>query len=808
MSAHRLPTGFRGARDTLTATIGALGRHMARQATHFGTRVRAMRLAAGLSQAELAEASGISERTVSDLERGRRSSVYPATARALAAALQVNGDQLTTFLLLARGAEAPQTSVTGLISPLPAAYRSRLPARPTRLIGRTSELASILALVRDPGVHLVTLLGPGGVGKTRLATEVAAISRDEFTAGSWFADLSVVDDTALVLPAIAATIGLQPGMTEVPELLADRIGAGRSLLVLDTFEHQLPAGPAIAELAAGCPGLTVLVTSRTALNVRGERQVRLQPLAVRIAAGDQTAPAVELFVERAQAVAADLEGAAGLGAVAEICSRLDGLPLAVELAAARTRHMPVTELLANLDHRLDLLVGGARDLPARQQAMRTALDWSHALLDGPQMRLFRGLSVFWGSFGREAAQAVTAATASDGEPAPISTLSSLVDASLVTVQSGVSGRARYRLLDLVREYAAEHAAAAGEMETLQRRHAALFLALAERAEPELRGAGQQAWYARLLEDEGNFRAALTWALRAGEGETALRLAGALWMFWRWAGLFAEGRAWLTAALAVGRDCAPETRLQALWGSGWLAYHHGDYPHTGQIGRQMLQLVASENDVLHRRNALTLIGNAALAEGRTGDAITALSQALGLCDGQGATWHLATSLLNLGTAQLRDGRTAEAEELFTRALSIYQGLGDRHFTARALIQLGYAALAGGQPDEAAAPIRQAMEISAQLADAWSIADGLHAVANLRSHDAPETAIYLAAAASRLREQIAMRPHPADAIINRHRLTLAQRQLGPDRVQAASAQGRQASAESAVAAALAATGADGG
>jgi transcriptional regulator with XRE-family HTH domain len=252
MSAHRLPTDFRGARDTLTATIGALGRHMARQATHFGTRVRAMRLAAGLTQAELAEASGISERTVSDLERGRRSSVYPATARALAAALQVSGDQLSTFLLLARGSEAPETSVTELISPLPAAYRSRLPARPTRLIGRSSELASILALVRDPGVHLVTVLGPGGVGKTRLATEVAAISRDEFTAGSWFADLSVVGDTALVLPAIAASIGLQSGMSEVPALLADRIGAGRSLLVLDTFEHLLPAGPAIAELAAGC----------------------------------------------------------------------------------------------------------------------------------------------------------------------------------------------------------------------------------------------------------------------------------------------------------------------------------------------------------------------------------------------------------------------------------------------------------------------------------------------------------------------------------------------------------------------------
>jgi predicted ATPase/transcriptional regulator with XRE-family HTH domain len=778
---------------------------MAQQATHFGAQVRALRLAVGLTQAELAEASRISERTVSDLERGRRGRIYPATARRLAAVLRVSGDRLTAFLLAAQGSGEPETTAAGLIGPVPTAYRSRLPPRPTRLIGRDSELASILALLRGPHVHLVTVLGPGGVGKTRLVTEAAALSHDEFTAGLWFIDLSGVGDAALVLPSIASSIGLQPATGELPTLVASRIGGGKSLLVLDTFEHLLPAGPAIADLAASCPGLTVLVTSRAALNVRGGQQMPLRPLAVRTTVGDnRAAAAVELFVERAQAVAADLAGTAALDAAAEICARLDGLPLAIELAAARTRHMPVTELLDNLDQRLDLLVGGGRDLPARQQAMRTALDWSHALLDRPQMRLFRGLSVFGGGFGREAAQAVAAGA--DNEPAVIATLSALADASLVTVHSGVSGRARYQMLDLVREYAEDCATAAGELETLHRRHAAYFLALAERAEPELRGPGQQAWYARLLEDEGNFRAALTWALRAGEGETALRLAGALWMFWRWAGLFAEGRSWLNAALAAGGDCPPVTRLQGLWGAGWLAYHQGDYQRTGQLGSQMLQLVPSEDDRLHRRNALTLIGIAALAEGRTGDAIAALSQALGLCERQGTSWHLATSLLNLGTAQLRMRRVAEAEELFTRALSIYQALGDRHFTARVLIQFGYAALISGQPGKAAAPIRQAMEISAQLADAWSIADGLHAVADLRSRDAPETAAYLAAAADRLREQISMRPHPADAIINRHHLNLAQQHLNPDRFQAASAQGRQASTETAVAAALTATGTD--
>jgi predicted ATPase/transcriptional regulator with XRE-family HTH domain len=804
-SAHNLPTDFCGTREQADGYDRAGGSNMSRQPASFGRRVRALRLAVGLTQAELAEASGISERTVSDLERGLRSRVYPATARRLAAALRVSGDQLTPFLLSAAGG-GPGIEAAGLAGPLPAVYRSRLPPRPTRLIGRGNELASTLALVHDPGVHLVTVLGPGGVGKTRLATEIAAISQGEFGAGSWFVDLSVIGDATLVLPAIASSIGVRPEARDLPPLLASRIGAGKSFMVLDTFEHLLPAGPAIAELAASCPGLTVLVTSRSVLNVRGEREVPLRPLAVRTAAGATTAPAAELFLERARAVAAELAGTATLDAAAEICARLDGLPLAIELAAARTRHMPVTDVLVNLDHRLDLLVGGARDLPARQQAMRTALDWSYALLDGPQMRLFRGLSVFSGSFSREAARVIAVTGPDQDEPVLLSTLGALVDASLVTVQPGAGAKARYRLLELVREYAAERAVAAGELESLRQRHASYFLTLAERAEPELRGSGQQAWFSRLLEDEGNFRAALTWALAAGQGETALRLAGALWMFWRWAGLFAEGQSWLTAALAAGQDCPPETRLQGLWGAGWLAFHQGDYQQTSHVGQQMLRMLASQDERLPHRNALTLIGIAALAEGRTAYALDSLSQALGLCEGQGTTWHLATSLLNLGMAQLQMHRGGQARELFIRALSIYRELGDKHFTARVLTQLGHAALADGQPDEAAVPIRQAIRISAQISDAWSIAESLHAVANLRSHDAPETAVILAAAAGHLREQISMRPHPADEIIGQHHLKLAQQYLGQARSARAWARGRQITAESALAIAIAATGTD--
>jgi hypothetical protein len=247
------------------------------------------------------------------------------------------------------------------------------------------------------------------------------------------------------------------------------------------------------------------------------------------------------------------------------------------------------------------------------------------------MSLFRSLSTFRGGFGLEGAAAVVGAGESTG---PLSAIAALVDSSLVQLVTGLSGDARYRLLDVVREYAVERALSAGDYEQLRQRHADYFLSVAERAEPELRGPLQQEWHGRLLEDEGNLRAALTWALESAHAEVALRLAGALWMFWRWAGLFSEGRAWLEAALAAGDKCPVETRLQALWGAGWLAYHQLDYQRTEQAGRQMLQLLTGVDDDLERRNALTLVGNAALAEERGEEAVTALSEALAICEERG------------------------------------------------------------------------------------------------------------------------------------------------------------------------------
>jgi predicted ATPase/DNA-binding XRE family transcriptional regulator len=761
---------------------------MAREASEFGRHVRALRLGAGLTQAELAEGSGISERTVSDLERGLRATVYPATARRLATALAVEPHVLPSFLRAARGVDTGGMPPQGGTSP--PVDRSFIPFRLTRLIGRERELEEVLGLLERPERRLVTVIGPGGVGKSRLAAEVGATSAARGARDSYFVNLADVEDAGLVLPTIAACVGLQPAPSGLVPRLARRLGEGRALLVLDTLEHLLDAAPEIGELLAACPGLTVLATSRAAMHIRGEHEVPLQPLAVesRGSAESEIAPAVALFLERAAAVSPSFAlTRATLPIVAEICLRLDGLPLAIELAAARIKHMPLDDLHANLDHRLDRLVGGPRDAPRRHQTMRATLDWSYALLDGPALRLFRSLSAFRGTFEREAALAIFGGASDDSEDV-VTSLSALVNASLVHLEDGRSGHGRYRLLDLVRDYAQERAEAAGDFDTLRRRHLLHFLEIAERGDAGLRGADQQVWYASLFDDEANFRAALTFALDVGEAELALRLAGALWMFWRWAGLFREGRGWLDAALSATEGCSPVVRLRALWGAGWLAYHQGDYQRTDETGRAMLHLSHDGDDRLSRRNALTLIGNAALAQVRFSEAIASLEEALTTCDDGLVSWHLGTSLLNLGTAHLAAGRPNEAKRLLSRAVTVYSELGDRHFTARTLVELGYTAIARGQSFEASAFIQEAMEMAADLGDGWSIAEGLEAVACLCSHTHPATTALLASAAERLRDRIAMRPHPPDAAITREHVERARSILGTVAFEEAQATGR--------------------
>ena len=756
-----------------------------------------MRAAVGLTQAELAERAGISERTVSDLERGLRHSVYPATARRLAEALGIGDDDLAAFLRAASGTPEHR-AVSG--DPIDA-----IPKPISVILGRKAELAEILRLIWRPDVRLITILGTGGIGKTRLAVEVAHVAHDEFDAGRFFVDLSQFDDPTQVRPAIGAVLGVQPDSADLLVAIAKRLASGRSLLVLDTFEHLAPAAPVVSELLAICPSLTVLVASRSPLHLRGEHQVNLEPLRIDGAG----APAVALFMDRAHAVRPELDAdAATLTLVRDICWSVDGVPLAIELAAARVRHMSMSELAGHLEVSLGPLVGGTIDLPMRQQTMRGAIDWSYRLLGQRTRNLFRALSVFRGGCSRSDVDAVAGAQGVDDALEP---LSALVDASLVIHETVVTGEGRFRMLDVIRKFAVEQAATAGEAETLNRRHARHFCKVAERAEAGLRGSDQRRRYAALLVDDPNFRAALAWALDAGEGELALRLAGSLWMFWRWAGLFAEGRRWLEAAIATGSASPPLVRLQGMWGAGWLAYHQAEYRRTATLGRTMLHLLESSpprtatDKHLWRRNALTLLGIAELADGDAATAIATFEEASRLGEKVGPGWHSATSLLNLGTALLYAGRAAEATDCFRRAISAYESIGDQHFVARALIQLGYAALADSQRGDAEVAITRAMQIVAASGDDWGLAEGLEAVATLRSETDARTAVILAGAAEAMRERISMRPHPADRSINERHLRSASQSLGDSGAADAGHAGRSLSSDEATSLALGDSGA---
>ena len=735
----------------------------------FGDDVRRRRRRAGLSQADLAERAGISERAVSDIERGVRRSVYAATARRLADALMVSDDERHHFLEIAAqprsgfdSAAAPRT-----VSPR---YRARLPLPLTRLVGRDDDLAGVGVLLRAEATRIVTIVGVGGVGKTRLAVEAALQWQSIRLDAVHFVDLGDVADAADVLPAIAAALGLAVDASDVLALLSAELGLQRRLLLLDTFERVLSAAPDIAQLAASAPQLTVLVTSRAPLRVRGEHQWAIAPLAVEApAAANRTlAPAVQLFLERAREASPRLvEDADSVALATQICRRVDGVPLAIELAAARVGVMPMVDLLHALDDRLALLTGGRRDQPQRHQTMRAALDWSSAMLGDAARRTLRALSVFRGGATADA----VAAVAGDRRKSD-STLRALVDASLVVVEHS-SGALRFRLLDLVAAYAAGLAEECGETDALRAAHTAHYLNLAKHAAPRMRASEQREWFTRLLDDEANFRAAMTRALERGDAITALELGAALWMFWRWAGLFADARTWLDQALRLG-DERSLLRLPVLWGSGWLALHQGDYERMTVVGEAMRRLAGA--DAVQRRNALTLVGTAELARGHDAAAVGSLREALLLAETATDAWVRATSLLNLGTALSAAGRPAEAMSLCERAVALYESIGDRHFCARTQLQIAYASMRLGDTAAAAARIATALALIRELGDMWSIAEGLEAAAALRARDRAADTVTLAAAADRIRAVIGMHAHPADARVNAPRLQAARSALG--------------------------------
>ncbi len=674
----------------------------------FGLLLRRFRLAAGRTQAGLAEQSGLSERAINDLERDPRRVPRLESVRLLADALGLSPQDRAALLAAARPEAASIPSQSADLSPRETIHppRHKLPVQLTPLLGREHEVATVTALLRQDAVRLVTLTGPGGIGKTRLALAVAAGLEDAFAQGIWFVDLSRLTDAARVLPTIAQTLGVWvAGGQSAGEALRAYLRDTRMLLLLDNFEQVAAAAAEMAMLLQHSPGLKVLATSRAVLRVRGEQAFPVSPLGLpppttteEIASPEHVShyAAVALFIQRAQDARPDFRITHDTGpAVVAICARLDGLPLAIELAAARVNLLSPPALLQRLAPQLPLLTGGPRDLPERQRTMRTTLAWSYDLLTDEEQRLFRRLAVFVGGCTLEAAEQVCV-SAQWVEPLTLDLLEgleALIEKSLVRREENAQAEPRLGMLQVVREYAQEQLEACGEAGPLRRAHAYNYLRLAEQAELELRGPEQWVWLEQLEREHDNLRAALGWLRARAEGELALRLAGALAWFWLMRGHLQEGLTWLEellvqspdpgtpkASRAESREDPDATRVtalraHALFGAAWLHFALDGVDLARSRLEESIALWRQAADERGLGRAQALLGGVTLAFGNHVAARALAEEALARCRGVGDDWGVAWALEYLGHAAVESGDYTAAERWLTESVAGFQALGD-------------------------------------------------------------------------------------------------------------------------------------
>jgi predicted ATPase/class 3 adenylate cyclase len=653
---------------------------------------------------------------------------------------------------------------------------NNLPIQPTALLGREEMVATVTALLQRDQVRLVTLTGPGGIGKTRLSIQVAAEVGETFPDGVWFVRLSRLTDPALALPTVAQTLGLrEAGGQPIAQTLRDYVRDKRFLLVLDNFEQLVEAAPDVAGLLDAGPRLKALVTSRVVLRLRGEKEVAVPPLPLAAPAHrprvEQLAQssAVALFVARAQDARPTFQlTAANAAAVAEICAQLDGLPLAIELAAARVKLLPPAALLARLTSRLTLLVGGARDLEERQQTMRATIGWSEALLSPEERRLFRRLAIFVGSGTIEAAEAVCAAP-EDAEPLGLVVLdgvAALVDQSLAQQrEEGEEGGAgRFGLLHVIREFGLERLEESGEAETLRRGHAEYYLELVEGAEPELTGPRAGAWLDRLEREHDNVRAALSWARERGEEELGLRLAAAVWRFWWVRGYLSEGRGWLEDPLGAadpGRtrhDLSARVRARALSAAGYLAAWQGDYgPATAWLERGMAQ-AREAGDLRTLAAALNSLGIVASHQRHLDAAAAQIAESLEVARQAGDQWGSNRAQGNLGFIAYFRGDTETAARLLEEPLAFSRQVDDREFLGVLLALAGSIARKRGQLVQAGALQQEALTLHWGMGNLHRVAETLEMLAaTAGAMDEGKIAARLLGTAAALRETIGL-PQP--------------------------------------------------
>jgi predicted ATPase len=597
---------------------------------------------------------------------------------------------------------------------------TNLPAQPTPLVGRDAELEAVRTLLRDENTRMMTLTGPGGTGKTRLALQVAADVVDEFPDGVYGILLAPISDPDLVPLELAHVLGVEESSSlSLTDALKAELGNRRALILFDNFEHVGAAAELLAVLLGACHRLKVLVTSREPLRIAAERQYPVPPLS--------ESEAVVLFVERARALRPDFELTDTTAPiVAEICERLDGLPLAIELAAAWTKVLPPAALLRRLEHRLELPAARGRDVPARQSTLRQTIAWSYDLLGDEERRLHARLSVFMGGCTIEAAERVA------GPESGLDLLegiASLVDRSLLREAEDVGGEPRFAMLETIREFAREQLEQTGEEEELLRRHALEFARFAEEADAGLRGDDQLLWFERLEAEHDNLRAAIESSLAAGDDDAALRLGGALGWFWYAHGHALEGCSRLTEVLARTKSAPEELRARPMYALGVLVDQRGEPERAGELVERSLAVFRKQGDDGRVAAALNSLGLIKRGLGDLDRARCLLEEGLAVRRSLGDEVRTASSLSNLGIVAFEQGDLDDAEARFLEALELDRAHGNEWGSCAALDSLVAVAIERGEHERARELSREMLASAQRVGDRELIAFGLEKAAVL-------------------------------------------------------------------------------